>query len=461
MNDTKDFRSPQKLNFCRTILILLFVCIFLSSCSVFPPRDKNPLPGTGNQPGDTDDPNHIPDPNPDNRPSVELQDYIPELFGGSWTAAVNEYLPLQEKPSAKSKELGRILKGEMVELIAYENLFAKVKYKGMEGYVMSAYLVPANDQSHNKELQIIKPVETYRYEQMIADLQRLAAAFPTKMTISSIGKSELGKDIPVAVLGNPSANHHILVHGAMHGREHMTTTLIMSQMEYLLSHENVLFLNGSIKDALSDVCFHLIPMVNPDGVEISQRGELPDSLVKVYEQDLGQKNTNLPVTEYARQWKANGKGVDLNRNFAAGWEAIAGIEKPSSERFKGQTPSDQSESAALVDYTLSHPFDATISYHSNGSIIYYEYGNREPVNSLSLSLGTAVGSVTEYPLINSQSVEGGGYKDWAMDSLGIPSLTIEIGYRPSPLVLDEFSSIYERNKYVLPVTALWVKGKIK
>ncbi|MDD4679913.1 MAG: M14 family zinc carboxypeptidase, partial [Clostridia bacterium] len=257
MKDTKDMKSSNELYSIFIITIFLILCLFLNACSLIPSKEEDSPPGTS------------PDPAAAKTYSpIVLEDHTSDLYGGTWIASCNEYLPLRQEPSGASKLVGRVLKGDTVQLIAYDSLFAKVNYEGKEGYVMAAYLVPANEESHNKELQIIKAVESYSYEQMTADLQSLADAYPAKLTIDSIGKSELGKDIPIAILGDTSASHHILVHGAIHGREHMTSTLIMSQMEYLLSHKNTKFLESSIKDALNDVCLHLIPMVNPDGVEI-------------------------------------------------------------------------------------------------------------------------------------------------------------------------------------------------
>ena len=41
---------------------------------------------------------------------------------------------------------------------------------------------------------------------------------------------------------------------------------------------------------------------------------------------------------YARTWKANAAGVDLNRNFDAGWELLDGRSAPSAEGWRGSAP---------------------------------------------------------------------------------------------------------------------------
>ena len=176
----------------------------------------------------------------------------------------------------------------------------------------------------------------------------------------------------------------------------------------------------------------------------------------IYQRDLALGNTTADQTTYARQWKANGVGLDLNRNFPSGWDIVVYHTEPSSQQYKGEQPFSAAESIALRDYTLSYDFDVTISYHATGSLIYYEYGNKQPVNDLSLSLGRAVREVNGYPLIGCGRLDGAGYKDWAMDELGIPSLTIEIGCGSAPLQKREIYSIFERNQDVLVAIARWI-----
>ena len=71
------------------------------------------------------------------------------------------------------------------------------------------------------------------------------------------------------------------------------------------------------------------------------------------------------------QWKANGRGVDLNRNFDARWDeqteerATAG---PAYAFYRGENPESEPETQALVELTNDFGPDSTISYHSRGGI---------------------------------------------------------------------------------------------
>ena len=70
----------------------------------------------------------------------------------------------------------------------------------------------------------------------------------------------------------------------------------------------------------------------------------------------------------------------------------------------------------------------------------------------------AVSAVTGYSLEGNFSGSCAGYKDWAMDELEIPSLTIEIGVGDSPLSLRECYSIFMRNQKILPAIADWLQN---
>lgn len=364
-----------------------------------------------------------------------------------WSANCEEYISL--RPSAGSSEvITRIPKGETMQLLSWTGKYAQVSYGGSDGYVLASYIMPQEERYLEQCLDTVAPADNYSYTQMCSDIAALQASYPELVTTAVIGSSELGADIPVLRIGSLNAKYHILLHGAIHGREHMTAWLLMAMADYWLDHDILSY---------GDVCYHIIPMINPDGVAVSQSGALDQSQQEIYRTDTRQGYTTADESAYASLWKANGLGVDLNRNFPTGWETIDDRSAPSAQRYQGDAPFSAAEACALRDYTLRYAFDATVSYHASGSVIYYEYGQRQPVNTLSESLGHAVETVTGYPLEGSGGVDGAGYKDWAIDTLGIPSLTVEIGCQDAPLALREIYSIFVRNYRVLPTIARWLQ----
>ena len=375
-----------------------------------------------------------------------VDEYFNPAIPTLWSANCNDYISLRDAPGGAV--IAEIPKGAAVELQNWEGKYAEVTYRGMEGYVLTNYIMPEDASYFAETLDTVVPTNVYSYEQMMEDMDTLRNQYPDEVTVSSIGTTELGRDIPVIRIGDLNARYHVLLQGAIHGREHLTAWLLMATADYWLDH-------GIL--GYSDVCYHMIPMTNPDGVIISQTGLLNDAQYEIYLSDKENGYTTRSESSYAERWKANGEGIDINRNFPAGWELIHDRPGPSSQKYQGSKPFSAAEAVALRDCTLKFAFDATVSYHATGSLIYYCYGDQEPVNTKSKSLAKAVREISGYDLASSNGIDGAGYKDWVMEQLGIPSLTIEIGCEEAALAQREIYSIFARNYRVLPAIARWLQ----
>ena len=388
----------------------------------------------------------VPETQPTSAPETQPETWPEETdLTNLWTPLCESYINLRKTPGGSI--ICQIPLGRTFKVLKWHGQYALVEYRGRQGYVTASYIQPADENYFAKRLQVVKPSIQYTYAQTLSDMQALQALYPNLVRLDSIGKSEWGLDIPVMILGNPNAPKHVLMQGAMHGREHFTTWLLMAIADYSLGH-------GYLAD--QSVCYHIIPMTNPDGVIVSQTESLDDAQRKIYQQDRAYGYTTDKLSEYARQWKANGLGVDLNRNFPSGWAVSAEHPKPSSSRYRGESPLCAAESKALADYTMSRTFAATLSFHTHGSVLYYRYGNKQPVNDLSYSLALAVQGPTGYTPVQYDGTTGAGYKDWAMDALGIPSLTIEVGSSETPIIRRDMYNSYARFEQFLPTISAWL-----
>ena len=373
-------------------------------------------------------------------------------FPEIWEANCNDYISLRTRPNIGAPTLGHIPNGGTFELLDWDRKFAKVRCQGQEGYVLSQYILPQDVTWSSQILDIVPLTDSYSYERMLRDVDAIAKKYPDLVQKDSIGLSELGREIPVLRIGNENAKHQVLLQGAIHGREHMTAWLLMAMVDY--------WLDNGMEALVKDTCYHIIPMVNPDGVVLSQTGVLPEAALQVYYDDLALGYAGTDLERYTALWKANGLGVDLNRNFPALWEGISNPRKgPSAEMFQGYEPFSAAESRALRDYTLARKWDATISYHSSGSLILSEFGVKESVNAQSRSLAQALAAVSGYTVASSIGLTGGGYKDWAMESLDIPSVTFEIGCDGEVLEHKELYSTFSRNCGVLWAVDQWLQGR--
>ena len=373
-------------------------------------------------------------------------------FPEIWEAHCNDYISLRPRPNLGIGYLALIPNGESFQLLDWNRKFAKVSYQGQEGYVLSKYIWPETPFWSNQILTRVALTDRYAYEQMLLDMDAMVQAYPELLERDSLGSSEMGLDIPVLRIGREDAAHHVLLQGNIHGREHMTGWLLMALTDY--------WLENGMQDLAKDICFHIIPMMNPDGVVLSQTGRLPEGGWQIYYDDLMQGYAGENVLDYTANWKANARGVDLNRNFPALWEDVAVLRtKHSSEGYQGDAPFCAVETRALRDYTLKWMPDVTISYHSSGSLIFSEFGTKEPVNADSRSLAQAVAAVTGYTVASSIGMTGGGYKDWAMQELDIPSLTIEIGCDGMVLEHRELYATFSRNCGIFWAIGQWLQGR--
>ena len=278
------------------------------------------------------------------------------------------------------------------------------------------------------------------------------------------GTSLDGRAIPEAIIGNRESTKHIFIQASIHAREHINTLLAMAQIEQLLVHHaDGVYVDASYDELLSQVCFHILPMSNPDGVTISQMGidgirdeGLKEILRGCYQNDLDNGRTSSDIDSYWRKWKANARGVDLNRNFDAGWETYEGVSYPSSDHYKGDAPVSEPETQAIVNAVHACGAVLTISYHSTGSVIYWDYGSSGEVYDADAMLANIVQAITGYSAVSSvqSSQDAAGCSDYFVLKEGTPSVTIENGYSECPIGIEEFPSIWNSNAELLPALAL-------
>ena len=134
----------------------------------------------------------------------------------------------------------------------------------------------ADNSYYNQTLSnpVVNPVDKYSYSQMVNDISALARRYPGTVTVKSIGKSADGRDIYDVIVGNPNASKKILFQGAIHAREYRCTA-DDAAARYLAAGftNNGTYMTQPLSNILGQVAFHFVPMLNPDGVTISQMGE--------------------------------------------------------------------------------------------------------------------------------------------------------------------------------------------
>lgn len=298
-------------------------------------------------------------------------------------------------------------------------------------------------------------VGTYTYQEMQVDLNSLKATYP-KMQMDVLGNTIDGRQLYHVVVGNPSAPHKILVHGGIHAREYISSQLVMREIVALLEMQqnNLLYHGQSIATLLQNTCIHFVPMVNPDGITLVQGGvdALNTQAAKTMVMSMAAQDQVTDLATYLRKWKNNINGVNLNRNFDAFWqEATPKVDHPSNMFYKGTGPESEVESKALANLCRQLMPDYTISYHTQGRVIYWYFGETGNYKAKGQHLANVVHQNTGYTISNTWSqTDAAGFKDWAVQKLDIPSVTIELGRGTSPVDESQITQMWTENDGILP-----------
>lgn len=293
----------------------------------------------------------------------------------------------------------------------------------------------------------------YTYGIMERNIQALKVRYPFLET-GSVGKSVLGKDLYYLRLGR--GPKQVFYNGAHHAIEWITAPLLMSFVEnFLEAYSKGVNIRGyNLKDIWEMSSIYIIPMVNPDGVDLVLEGLKPSN--PYYEQLLSWNNTGLP---FSQVWSANIRGVDLNRNYPASWEEakaqepMFGIYGPGPTRFGGPSAISEPESSALVRFSRDHNFKITLAYHSQGRVIFWTYLNLAPPEALNIANLYSKASGYEVADVPYEAAYA-GYKDWFIKEYRRPGYTIEVGLGKNPLPISQFDTIYRENEEILLLTPL-------
>ena len=299
--------------------------------------------------------------------------------------------------------------------------------------------------------------QKYTYAEMKTDILQLCKKYRGILSYEVAGKSWDNRNIYELTLGNPEAEKVIVVQASIHAREYMTAQLVMRQMEfYCVNYYTGTYKGKYYSDLFDHVCFKVVPMANPDGVTISQYGYvgIRDAALRKKVRTIGQI-FGRGRRSYYTTWKANARGVDLNRNFDVYWGKLAtSVRFANGSGYKGKSAMSEKESQTLVRVAEKEKPTAVISYHAMGRILFWNFGQKGAARTKELRLLNTVRSLTGYSLVMSFSTSHStGYGDWIAIKKKLPTVTIEIGSVSCPLPQSQFSSVWAQNKQVLAAVA--------
>ncbi len=269
------------------------------------------------------------------------------------------------------------------------------------------------------------------------------------------GASVMGKPLRYLAIGEGTRT--VMYNAEHHANEWITTPVLMKFVEDLASARAF---GGEIRGVRADEIFtkariYIVPAVNPDAMDLVT-GALNEGQ---YYTRARQISANFPAIPFPSGWKANISGTDLNLQYPAGWEQAKknkyeqGFTRPAPRDFVGTAPLSAPESRAMHDLTRRLDPALTLSYHTQGNVIYWRYLDYDPAGAR--RIGECFAAASGYALEETPYASGfAGYKDWFIEEYNRPGYTIECGMGISPLPLSQFAEIYRANLGILIFGAL-------
>ena len=265
---------------------------------------------------------------------------------------------------------------------------------------------------------------------------------------------------PVSTLVAGNGPRKVIFSASHHANEWITTLILLKFAE---EFAQAIQTDGQIFDrsarALAEAAtVYMVPMVDPDGVDLVTGAIAPGDIQFEIAQKL---SDNYPAIPFPTGWKANLLGVDLNLQYPAGWlqareiKFAQGFTAPGPRDYVGRAPLNQLESRALYGYTEFLDPALVLALHSQGKEIYWQF--KDIFVPGAEELGQMLAQASGYTLADTPyNSSFAGYKDWFIQAFRRPGYTIEVGEGVNPLPLSQFDEIY---RDVLPILVIAAAGE--
>lgn len=230
----------------------------------------------------------------------------------------------------------------------------------------------------------------YSSDNLYAAAIKLVKEYPDLLQLEVLGKSTDGnpmyvirfaKNVNQMTNAELQTKNNIMVSGGLHAKEVANPVFILKTIEdYAKDYQNNAHLNTvDVRKTLDTTVYHFMPLCNPDGFDLVKYGvkSINTPSVKAY------FLKNVKAKDYSL-YKANLRGVDLNRNFeniyyepqTDSWKDRYNSTNPSqikyspSDRFYSGEIGEEIETKIISGYYLKYNFRVYLSYHSQGKIVY-------------------------------------------------------------------------------------------
>ena len=251
---------------------------------------------------------------------------------------------------------------------------------------------------------------------------------------------------PVRTLMIGNGPRKVVYSAAHHANEWITSLLLLKFAEEFARaiRENRQILGQNAADIAAAATIYMVPMVNPDGVDLVVGATAPGTV----EYEIARRlSENYPSIPFPDGWKANLLGVDLNLQYPAGWlqareiKFDQGFTRPGPRDYVGRAPLTQLESRALLGYTEFIDPALVLAFHTQGQLIFWTFRDIEVPGAE--ELGREFADLSGYTLADVPFESSfAGYEDWFIQNYRRPGYTIEAGLGTNPLPIGQFDEMY-------------------
>lgn len=279
----------------------------------------------------------------------------------------------------------------------------------------------------------------YDYERCCSEMREFASV-NAGAQLFSIGESVMERKIYCISFGEGELR--LFLNGAHHGLEYITSAFLMRFLrEYarcLADGEQLL--GYDVRRLYEKTALYVVPMVNPDGVDIALNGL---DITNPYHRRL---ISMVGIHSFSRVWQANADGVDINHNYDANWSRVEGSPAPS--KYGGAYAESEPETQAVTGFVRNGSFDLLMAFHSQGGEIYYDFDGMAEARSREMA--EKMSEQSGYPVCTpTGSAAFGGCKDWFIKEFGKSGFTIEMGHGRNPLPVEKLDEFFEENAKIV------------
>lgn len=274
-------------------------------------------------------------------------------------------------------------------------------------------------------------------DEILRKLNTVSDQYPDLTELRTIGRTTQGKREIRAIKISDHADQDedepvVMFSGGIHADELPGIEICMTLIDSLTAGYGKV---PRISEWVDSFEIWIIPVINVDGHHV-----VTDNIDPRWRKNTRDLNNNGVLYEY------EGDGIDLNRNFNFNW-AHGGSSDSTNQRYRGPHPFSEGAARAVRDLALEHQFLTSITYHSQGEVIFYPWvwGDQkapddklltEMANELGARITTMDGDTTYIPHYGAGRV--GQTYPWLYGRVGTFDFIVETG----------------KNRHIFPPNAL-------